>query len=252
MSRIVAQHVSKYYDGETRTHALTDFSIAIEPNELLCLVGPSGCGKSTFLNLVAGFIEPSEGELTVDGKPVRGPAPERGVVFQEDALFPWLTAVDNVAFGLEMRGVAKVEARTRARDVLASVGLKGFERHLPKALSGGMKQRVAIARVLANDPDVMLLDEPFSALDAFTRTSLQNELLHIWQRSKRTLLFITHNVEEAVLLATSVAVMTKTTDGGKLVRQIKIDMPRPRDTTGAEFNDYKRRIFSDLGVASEL
>ena len=252
MSRIVAQNVSKFYDGETRTPALTNFSIAVESNEFVCLVGPSGCGKSTFLNLVAGFIDPSEGELTVDDKPVSGPAPERGVVFQEDALFPWLTALDNVAFGLEMRGVAKAEARARAKDVLASVGLNGFERHLPKALSGGMKQRVAIARVLANDPDVMLLDEPFSALDAFTRTSLQNELLRIWQRSKRTLLFITHNVEEAVLLATSVAVMTKATDGGKLVRQINIDMPRPRDTTGREFNDYKRQIFADLGVASEL
>jgi NitT/TauT family transport system ATP-binding protein len=252
MTRIVAQQVSKYYDGETRTRALTDFTITVEPNEFFCLVGPSGCGKSTFLNLVAGFIEPSEGELTVNGKPVRGPAPERGVVFQEDALFPWLTALDNVAFGLEMRGIAKAEARARAQDVLVSVGLSGFERHLPKALSGGMKQRVAIARVLANDPDVMLLDEPFSALDAFTRTSLQNELLRIWQRSKRTLLFITHNVEEAVLLATSVAIMTKSADGGKLVREIRIDLPRPRDTTGREFNEYKRQVFANLGVASEL
>src|SRR5262245_26216455 len=252
MSRIVAQRLGKYYDGETRTRALANFTITVESNEFVCLVGPSGCGKSTFLNLVAGFIEPSDGELTVDGKSVSGPAPERGVVFQEDALFPWLTALDNVAFGLEMRGIGKAEARARAKDVLASVGLTGFERHLPKALSGGMKQRVAIARVLANDPAVMLLDEPFSALDAFTRTSLQNELLRIWQRSKRTLLFITHNVEEAVLLATSVAVMTKSADGGQLVRQIKMDMPRPRDTTGREFNDYKRQIFSDLGVASEL
>ena len=252
MTRIVAQQVSKYYDGETRTRALTDFTIAVEPNEFCCLVGPSGCGKSTFLNLVAGFIKPSEGELTVDGKPVLGPAPERGVVFQEDALFPWLTALDNVAFGLEMRGIAKAEARARAQDVLTSVGLSGFERHLPKALSGGMKQRVAIARVLANDPDVMLLDEPFSALDAFTRTSLQNELLRIWQRSKRTLLFITHNVEEAVLLATSVAIMTKSADGGKLVREIRIDLPRPRDTTGREFNEYKRQVFANLGVTSEL
>src|SRR5262245_3857950 len=130
MSRIVAERVSKYYDGETRTAALTGFSIAVESNEFFCLVGPSGCGKSTFLNLVAGFIEPSEGELTVAGKPVSGPAPERGVVFQEDALFPWLTALDNVAFGLEMRGIAKADARGRARDVLASVGLAGFERHL--------------------------------------------------------------------------------------------------------------------------
>jgi NitT/TauT family transport system ATP-binding protein len=151
-----------------------------------------------------------------------------------------------------MRGMRRADARVRAHDVLGSVGLSGFERHLPKALSGGMKQRVAIARVLANDPDVMLFDEPFSALDAFTRTTLQNELLRIWERHKRTLLFITHNVEEAVLLGTSVAIMTKGADGGRLVRQIKIDMPRPRDSTGSEFNEYKRQIFSDLGVASEF
>jgi len=252
MSRILAHNISKHYDAEIRTHALTNFTISVEDNEFVCLVGPSGCGKSTFLNLVAGFIEPSQGELRVAGKPVNGPGPDRGVVFQEDALFPWLTALDNVAFGLEMRGMRRTEARARAQDVLGSVGLSGFERHLPKALSGGMKQRVAIARVLANDPDVMLFDEPFSALDAFTRTTLQDELLRIWERHKRTLLFITHNVEEAVLLGTSVAVMTKGTDGGRLVRQIRIDMPRPRDSTGSKFNEYKRQIFSELGVASEF
>ncbi|MEA2933896.1 MAG: NitT/TauT family transport system ATP-binding protein [Variibacter sp.] len=252
MSRIVAHNISKFYDTEIRTRALTDFTISVGDNEFVCLVGPSGCGKSTFLNLVAGFIEPSEGKLTVDEKPVSGPGPDRGVVFQEDALFPWLSALDNVAFGLEMRGISRADARARANDVLEVVGLTGFERHLPKALSGGMKQRVAIARVLANDPDVMLFDEPFSALDAFTRTTLQNELLRIWESSKRTLLFITHNVEEAVLLGTSVAVMTKAADGGKLVREIKIDMPRPRDSTGSEFNEYKREIFSDLGVTSEF
>jgi NitT/TauT family transport system ATP-binding protein len=252
VSRIVAHNISKFYDTEIRTRALTDFTISVGDNEFVCLVGPSGCGKSTFLNLVAGFIEPSEGKLTVDEKPVSGPGPDRGVVFQEDALFPWLSALDNVAFGLEMRGISRADARARANDVLEVVGLTGFERHLPKALSGGMKQRVAIARVLANDPDVMLFDEPFSALDAFTRTTLQNELLRIWESSKRTLLFITHNVEEAVLLGTSVAVMTKAADGGKLVREIKIDMPRPRDSTGSEFNEYKREIFSDLGVTSEF
>jgi NitT/TauT family transport system ATP-binding protein len=252
MSRIVAQKISKFYDTETRTRALTNFTISIDHNEFVCLVGPSGCGKSTFLNLVAGFIEPSEGELSVDAKQVRGPGPDRGVVFQEDALFPWLSALDNVAFGLEMRGMSRSSARTHAHEVLRLVGLSGFERHLPKALSGGMKQRVAIARVLANDPDVMLFDEPFSALDAFTRTTLQNELLRIWDRNKRTLLFITHNVEEAVLLGTSVAVMTKGADGGRLVKQINIDMPRPRDTTGREFNEYKRQIFSHLGLASEF
>jgi NitT/TauT family transport system ATP-binding protein len=252
VSRIVAHNISKFYDTGIRTRALTDFTISVGDNEFVCLVGPSGCGKSTFLNLVAGFIEPSEGKLTVDEKPVSGPGPDRGVVFQEDALFPWLSALDNVAFGLEMRGISRADARARANDVLEVVGLTGFERHLPKALSGGMKQRVAIARVLANDPDVMLFDEPFSALDAFTRTTLQNELLRIWESSKRTLLFITHNVEEAVLLGTSVAVMTKAADGGKLVREIKIDMPRPRDSTGSEFNEYKREIFSDLGVTSEF
>jgi|SRR6476659_3445851 len=252
MSQIVAHHISKYYDTEVRTRALTEFSISVEHNEFLCIVGPSGCGKSTFLNLVAGFIFPSEGDLIVDGKPVTGPGPDRGVVFQEDALFPWLTALDNVAFGLEMRGMPKSHARERASEILTSVGLSGFERHLPKALSGGMKQRVAISRVLANDPDVMLLDEPFSALDAFTRTSLQNELLRIWERNRRTLIFITHNVEEAVLLGTSVAVMTKGSDGGRLIRQVQIDMGRPRDTTGSKFNEYKRHIYSDLGVASEF
>lgn len=252
MSRIVAQNISKFYDTEIRTRALTNFTISVDHNEFVCLVGPSGCGKSTFLNLVAGFIGPSEGELSVDGKPVSGPGPDRGVVFQEDALFPWLSALDNVAFGLEMRGMRRADARARAHDVLELVGLAGFEKYLPKALSGGMKQRVAIARVLANDPAVMLFDEPFSALDAFTRTALQNELLRIWERNKRTLLFITHNVEEAVLLGTSVAVMTKASDGGRLVRQVKIDMPRPRDSTGSEFNEYKRDIFRDLGVAPEL
>jgi NitT/TauT family transport system ATP-binding protein len=255
MSRIVATHVVKQYavlEDSSTTRALADLSLAVRDNEFLCLVGPSGCGKSTFLNLVAGFIQPSEGELTVDGKPIRGPGPDRGVVFQEDALFPWLTALDNVAFGPELRGIKRSIARESAIEALKLVGLQGFERHLPKALSGGMKQRVAIARVLVNDPDVMLLDEPFSALDTFTRTTLQDELLHIWDRSKRTVVFVTHNVEEAVLLGTNVAVMTKTSDGGKLIREIPIDMSRPRDTTGPEFNDYKREILTALRLNVQI
>ena len=255
MSRIVANHVDKQYgvvQGSAATHALTDFGLTVDDNEFVCLVGPSGCGKSTFLNLVAGFIQPSGGELTVDGKPIRGPGPDRGVVFQEDALFPWLTALDNVAFGLELRGIRRSVARERAIGALKLVGLQGFEQHLPKALSGGMKQRVAISRVLVNDPDVMLLDEPFSALDTFTRTTLQDELLHIWEQRKRTLVFVTHNVEEAVLLGTRVAVMTKSSDGGRLVCEIAIDMSRPRDTTGTQFNDYKRQILSALHMRAEL
>jgi NitT/TauT family transport system ATP-binding protein len=249
MSRIVATHVGKRYgaaeDG-AGTRALSDLCLTVDDNEFLCLVGPSGCGKSTFLNLVAGFISPSEGQLTVDGQPILAPGPDRGVVFQEDALFPWLSALDNVAFGLELKGIGRKAARDRAAEALKRVGLQGFERHLPKELSGGMKQRVAISRVLANDPKVMLLDEPFSALDTFTRTSLQNQLLQIWERNKRTLLFVTHSVEEAVLLGTTVAVMAKAAEGGKLIREISIDMPRPRDTTGAEFNDYKRQILTAL------
>ena len=255
MSQIVAHHVSKRYDGTAGaagTHALTDFSLTVHDNEILCVVGPSGCGKSTFLNLVAGFIQPSHGELTVNGKPVGGPGPDRGVVFQEDALFPWLTAVENVAFGPELRGVPRNVARERAIESLKLVGLDGFEGHLPKALSGGMKQRVAISRVLVNDPDVMLLDEPFSALDTFTRTTLQGELLRIWQHQKRTFVFITHNVEEAVLLGNRVAVMAKTPEGGTLVQEIEIDLPRPRDTTSAEFNDYKRQILTTLHMESKL
>src|SRR6476661_3676517 len=226
MSQIVAHHVSKYYDTEVRTRALTEFSISVEHNEFLCIVGPSGCGKSTFLNLVAGFIFPSEGNLIVDGKPVSGPAPERGVVFQEDALFPWLTALDNVAFGLEMRGIAKADARGRAQDVLASVGLAGFERHLPKALSGGMKQRVSIARVLANDPDVMLLDEPFAALDAMTRQVLQEQLLSLYEKSGKTIVFITHSIDEALMLSTRMIVMGA--KPGRIVQDIRNDLPLPR------------------------
>ena len=255
MSRIVANHVSKLYgaaEGGTVTRALTNLQLVVNDNEILCVVGPSGCGKSTFLNLIAGFIQPSQGELTVDGKVVRGPGPDRGVVFQEDALFPWLSALQNVAFGLELRGISRSVARQRAEESLKLVGLEGFENHLPKALSGGMKQRVAISRVLVNDPDVMLLDEPFSALDTFTRTTLQGELLRIWEHQKRTFVFVTHNVEEAVLLGNRVAVMAKTPEGGTLVQDVPIQLNRPRDTTSAEFNDYKRQILTALNMDARL
>jgi NitT/TauT family transport system ATP-binding protein len=255
MSRIVARHVSKLYgtaEGGAVTRALTDLDLVVNDNEILCVVGPSGCGKSTFLNLVAGFIQPTHGELTVDGKAVQAPGPDRGVVFQEDALFPWLSAVENVAFGPQLRGIRRSVATKQAMESLKLVGLEGFEHHLPKALSGGMKQRVAISRVLVNDPDVLLLDEPFSALDTFTRTTLQSELLRIWEHRKRTFVFVTHNVEEAVLLGTRVAVMAKTPDGGTLVQDISIQLSRPRDMTSAEFNDYKRQILTALNMDARL
>lgn len=250
MSKIDAKGVSKVYADGTR--ALHRVSLTVEDGEIVCLVGPSGCGKSTFLNLVAGFVSHTGGEIHVDGRPIVGPGPDRGVVFQEDALFPWLSAIKNVTFGLELRGVRHSEAFELARHSLELVGLAGFEHHLPRALSGGMKQRVAIARVLVNDPAVMLMDEPFSALDTFTRTSLQKELLRIWQRSKITLLFVTHNVEEAVLLGTKIVVMNRSPEGGTVIDEVVLDLPRPRDTTGADFNEYKRRVLNALHMDVEV
>ncbi|MDH2428015.1 ABC transporter ATP-binding protein [Sphaerisporangium sp. TRM90804] len=188
--------------------ALDRVDLDVREGEFLTLVGPSGCGKSTLLDLVAGLTAPTAGEILIDGVPVTGPGLDRGVVFQQYALFPWRTAVANVAFGLEAKAVPRREREERARHYLGLVGLSGFERRYPHELSGGMRQRVAIARSLAYDPDVLLMDEPFAALDAQTRESLQEELLHIWQKTGKTIIFITHGIDEAVYLGQRVAVMT--------------------------------------------
>lgn len=250
MSQISADRAGKVYPDGTR--ALNDLTLSVEAGEIVSLVGPSGCGKSTFLNIVAGFTSQSTGRVQVNGKPVSGPGPDRGFVFQEDALFPWLSALQNVMFGLESRGIRKNDAETRARAALKLLDLAGFEGHLPRALSGGMKQRVAIARVLVNDPEVLLMDEPFSALDTFTRTTMQRELLQIWHQNPRTILFVTHNVEEAVLLGSRVVVMDRSPQGGTVVEEIHIDLPRPRDTTGSKFNEYKRRVLKRLHMDVEV
>ncbi|MCW3016298.1 MAG: transporter related protein [Solirubrobacterales bacterium] len=207
-SRVTLQAVAHRYlarQGEVAALGRTD--LQVNTGEFVTLVGPSGCGKSTLLNLIAGFLVPTEGEVLVDGEVVTGPSPDRGVVFQQANLYPWMSVRDNVALGPRLRGVGKAERRTAADELLALVGLEEFGNARPYELSGGMQQRCQIARVLANDPDVLLLDEPFGALDAITREHLQMQLHRIWLRSRKTAVFITHSVEEAVFLGTRVIVM---------------------------------------------
>ena len=194
--------------------------------EFVSILGPSGCGKSTLLYIVGGFVQPTQGTVAVDGKPVTGPGPDRGPVFQEFALFPWKTVLGNVMYGPLERGMAKSKAEEKARMLIALVHLTGYENFYPKELSGGMKQRVAIARTLAYGPSILLMDEPFGALDAHTRTGLQRELLEIWERDRKTVLFVTHSVEEAVFLSDRVVVLTRSP--GRIKETIKIDLPRPR------------------------
>jgi NitT/TauT family transport system ATP-binding protein len=206
--------------------ALSDISLQIAEGEFVSIVGPSGCGKSTLLYMVGGFVAPSRGAISVAGKPVTGPGPDRGPVFQEFALFPWKTVLGNVMYGLLQQGVSKPEAEVKARALISLVRLTGYERFYPKELSGGMKQRVAIARTLAYGPTILLMDEPFGALDAHTRTGLQNELLEIWERDRKTVLFVTHSVEEAVFLSDRVVVLTRSP--GRVKATVDIDLPRPR------------------------
>ncbi len=206
--------------------ALSDISLTIEDGAFVSILGPSGCGKSTLLYIVGGFVSPTEGVAKVRGKPIAGPGPDRGPVFQEFALFPWKSVLGNVMYGPRQQGVKHAEAEAQSRRLIEMVGLKGFEHFYPKELSGGMKQRVAIARTLAYNPAVLLMDEPFGALDAHTRTRLQNDLLNIWERDRKTVLFVTHSVEEAVFLSDKVVVMKRSPGRIKVV--VDIDLPRPR------------------------
>jgi NitT/TauT family transport system ATP-binding protein len=220
--------LSKRFDTtrDRRHLALTDISLAVAEGQFVSILGPSGCGKSTLLYMVGGFVAPTAGSVRVRGAPVTGPGPDRGPVFQEFALFPWKTVLGNVMYGLRQQGVARVEARSRAHALIDLVRLKGYENFYPKELSGGMKQRVAIARTLAYRPSILLMDEPFGALDAHTRTRLQNDLLEIWERDRKTVLFVTHSVEEAVFLSDRVVVLTRSP--GRIKATIDIDLPRPR------------------------
>ena len=226
---IVIEGLGKSFEtarGASRHLALADISLTVADGEFVSILGPSGCGKSTLLYIVGGFVPPSEGRVTVAGKPVTGPGPDRGPVFQEFALFPWKTVLGNVMYGLLEQGVARADAEAKARALLALVHLTGYENFYPKELSGGMKQRVAIARTLAYGPSILLMDEPFGALDAHTRTGLQRELLEIWERDRKTVLFVTHSVEEAVFLSDRVVVLTRSP--GRIKTVLDIDLPRPR------------------------
>ena len=233
--------VSREFAKEGRSVvALQGIDLAVREGEFVALLGPSGCGKSTLLNMVAGFDFPTAGSVRVAGETVRAPSPQRGVVFQEPALFPWFSVMDNVVFGPKTRGEKAADYRPRAMQILEQVGLRGFEDAYPAELSGGMRQRVGIARVLMLESRVMLMDEPFGALDALTRSVLQKELMVLWRETKKTILFITHSADEAIYLADRVLVMTPRP--GKIVLELKIDLPRPRDLTSPDFNKYKREI----------
>ena len=220
--------------------ALQDIDLEIPPGQFTCLLGPSGCGKSTLLNAVAGFALPSSGSIVANGREVTGPGPERGMVFQEYALFPWMTVEENVGFGLEIKGLPAPQIRARVAELLKMLSLSDFRQRFPKDLSGGMRQRVAIARVLALDSPIMLMDEPFGALDALTRRNLQDELLRIWAALDKTIIFVTHSIEEAIYLADRIVVMTYRP--GTVKRDIVVDLPRPRDPAAPEFNVLKREL----------
>ena len=242
---------------EQHVVALQDIDLSIARNEFAAILGPSGCGKSTLLNMVAGFDRPSGGQVLVNGAPVEAPDPRRAVVFQEAALFPWYTVWDNVSFGPRTMGVPAAQYRPKVETYLDQVGLRGFERHYPAELSGGMKQRVGIARVLIMEPEVLLMDEPFGSLDAQTRSVMQELLLSVWERHHQAVLFITHDIEEALLIADSVSVMTARP--GRIKKRLVVDLPRPRSlevTTSPVFNELKREVLAlireeSLRAASE-
>jgi len=225
--------------------ALNDINLEVHEGEFFCLLGPSGCGKTSLLNLVAGFVRPTEGTVEIGGQSVTGPDRERGVVFQSDrALFDWLTVEENVSFGPRMRGVPEREWRGPVEAMLSLVGLADHSAKLPRELSGGMKQRVQIARVLANNPDILLMDEPFAALDAYTRGHMQKEVTRIWDASRRTVLFVTHDIAEAIWLADRIGIMTR--GPGSRIREIfDVDLPRPRERMTDGFID----LFNRLSVA---
>ena len=227
MKSLTIEHLQKtYFDpfADRQVTAIRDISLSVDAGDFVSVVGPSGCGKTTLLNMIAGFLAPTSGEIRVDGRAVNGPGPDRGVVFQSFALFPWRTVLDNVAFGPKMRGVAKARRHEIAREYLALAGLGHAAERYPNELSGGMQQRVGVVRALANEPDVLLMDEPFASVDAQTRMTLQEELTRIWAQRRSTVLFITHDVNEAVFLANRVIVLSH----GAVLDDIAIELPRPR------------------------
>jgi len=226
--------------GGREVVALDGIDLEIRAGEFVCLLGPSGCGKSTLLNAIAGFVPPTAGTVEAGGRPVAGPGPDRAMVFQEYALFPWMTVAKNVAFGLELKGESRDEIRRKVDGWLRKLSLHDFRDRFPKDLSGGMRQRVAIARALAIDSPMLLMDEPFGALDALTRRNLQDELLRIWRELEKTVVFVTHGIEESIYLADRVVVMTYRP--GTVKKIVEVTLPRPRDPSSPEFNELKKAL----------
>jgi len=246
--KLKIDNVKKIYNSRNgEMIALNGVSLDIYENEFICVVGPSGCGKSTLLNIIAGLLEPSSGKVYCDGKEVVGTGTERGVVFQQYALFPWMTVKKNVMFGLNLQGIKGAEAEAKAMKYIKMVQLEDFLNHYPKELSGGMKQRVAIARAYAVNPSVLLMDEPFGALDAQTRTQLQSELLETWEKEQKTCFFITHDVDEAIILAQKVIIMSARPGRIKEIVDINIPYPRTQETKmSPEFLDLKNHIWGQV------
>ncbi|KKB64265.1 ABC transporter ATP-binding protein [Robbsia andropogonis] len=237
------KNVSKVFTDQKRGTALTTLdgiNLDLAQQEFLCLLGPSGCGKSTLLNMIAGFETATSGSVRVGEKQVSKPGAERGMVFQQPTLMPWLPVWDNIAFHYKLKGKSAAQRRELSQTFIDMVGLRGFENHYPTELSGGMSQRVGIARALLMNPDVVLMDEPFAALDAQTKEEIQEALVTIWQQSRSTIVFVTHSIDEALLLGTKVAVMTHRP--GRIRELISVDLPRPRDITSPAFNDLKRHV----------
>jgi ABC-type nitrate/sulfonate/bicarbonate transport system ATPase subunit len=234
--------------GSGPVRVLENLDLEVYTGELVCILGPSGCGKSTLLNVVGGFVRPTGGAVSIDGEPVTGPDPRRIFVFQERGVFPWLTVEGNIGFGLHRLPAA--ERAERIRHYVELVGLEGFERAYPHELSGGMKQRVEVARALAVDPDVLYLDEPFGALDSITRLTMRAELLRLWQAERKTILFVTHDIEESVQLADRVVVMSQRP--ARIRRVVEIDIPHPRDLSAPRYLALRDAIFEEIGLAHQI
>lgn len=244
-------NVSKSFakiETDNVTHALSSVTTTMESGEFISMVGPSGCGKSTILRLVAGLIQPTTGSITLNGKPIEGPGPDRGMMFQKATLFPWLTVYDNIAFSLRMQGKLKGN-EDKVEEMIKTIGLQDFREDYPGQLSGGMAQRVALVRSLINEPPVLLLDEPLGALDAFTRMNMQDEILRIWQKKQQLAIMVTHDVDEAIYMGTRVLVMDS--HPGRIVSDLKIEQPFPRDRSSREFVEYRNEILKQLHFAGK-
>jgi NitT/TauT family transport system ATP-binding protein len=248
-TKLQVEHVNMLFtrDGK-RTAVLEEINLDVRKGEFLCIVGPSGCGKSTLLNLMGGFLSPTSGAVKIDGEIVRGPDPRRIFVFQERGVFPWLTVEGNIGFGLFK--LARAEREQRIAHYIEMVGLKGFEQAYPSELSGGMKQRLEVARALAVNPDVLFLDEPFGALDSITRLTMRSELLRIWETERNTIIFVTHDIDEAVQLADRVAVMSSRP--GRIQQIVEIDIAHPRDIGAPRYLELRAGIYDQIGLAHRI